>query len=78
MVARLLLLAVAARALQPLQPCRATRRRHLVSVRAEPEPDVDELKRNQTQLRWALEAVSVAKALVTTSGLLWDDFAPQH
>ena len=57
MVARLLLLAVAARALQPLQPCRATRRRHLVSVQAEPEPDVDELKRQAEALRAEVETL---------------------
>ena len=57
---RLLLLALAplaARALQPLSPCRATRRRHLVSVRAEPEPDVDELKRQAEALRAEVETL---------------------
>ena len=53
---RLLLLAVAARALQPLTPCRATRR-HLVSVQAEPEPDVDELKRQAEALRAEVETL---------------------
>ena len=59
-MARLLLLALAplaARALQPLSPCRATRRRHLVSVRAEPEPDVDELKRQAEALRAEVETL---------------------
>jgi hypothetical protein len=59
-MARLILLALAplaARALQPLSPCRATRRRHLVSVRAEPEPDVDELKRQAEALRAEVETL---------------------
>ena len=59
-MARLLLLALAplaARALQPLSPCRATPRRHLVSIRAEPEPDVDELKRQAEALRAEVETL---------------------
>ena len=55
---RILVLAVDGGAgLQPLSPCRATRRRHLVSVRAEPEPDVDELKRQAEALRAEVETL---------------------
>ena len=65
-MARLLLLALAslATALQPLSPCRAVRRRSLVAIRAEAEPDVDELRRQADALR-AEGAVLSAEAAAT-------------
>ena len=60
-MARLILLALAplaARALQPLSSYPSARpRRHLVSVRAAPEPDVDELKRQAEALRAEVETL---------------------